>query len=534
MATNTPPKTQRITRSGGQRLGWMTQVVAQRRLPLRRGDTTPPSSPPLDDNDADDEPSASPTPTTPVNNMTSSSSSTLPKKSSSHDSTKDVLYARGAAAQIITNPGNLYFYQLCEERYDEFTNFQAKDPQRRIVAGKVVDSILASGGVFRKVSGGIMSRPKAIDKTRDRMRQIGKPKFRPTGFGENDVVSVKGAAVHLYPGNAKWHALVDGFVLSYYRDLVSDGTDTPLHSPQRERQNGNSRYSGRFQKGVKGESRLPSHKNEIIDEVLRIIHSRGGKFLDEMLNELTNDEAAFKTSTRFKDVKKLLVNGTKEFVPYSYDDVVKEEKNCDDNCFVTCTCAPSKIKVEDATTSQIIQNRLGGFTTAKNVVSSKRELTARQRPRPKRKAKQYSRRNSGKKNYSDDDDDDDISFQSTLLYSDGSSDDDDSLVDEDGDEGDADGGLDNMMPNGADRQAQGEAREERLKRRGSRRVQRHAGGKQQIKRRKIRRSSSKQEEYRPPSPEHPLSEYELFRLEKIKRNQAKLAELGLLTNSGRI
>ena len=159
----------------------------------------------------------------------------------------------------------------------------------------------------------------------------------------------------------------------------------------------------------------------------------------------------------------------------------------------------------------------------------------RKRPRPTRgrpkqsSAEQYDLCGAGscKKKHSKDDADDafddDISFQSALLDTD-SIDDDNSLLCEDILEGDLDGDFVT--------QKQTESRAERLERRQSRKLQpQHPVAKEQVTppRKKIRRGSGpKPIEICLPSPERPLSEYEMYRLEKIKRNQARLAELGLL------
>ena len=101
---------------------------------------------------------------------------------------KDVIYAKGGAAQHMQNAGNLYFYQLCESRYDEYTKLENQPQRRNILISEIVDAVLATGGIFRTISGDKMTRKNAMIKTKDRMRQIGKPKIRPMGFGENDVV----------------------------------------------------------------------------------------------------------------------------------------------------------------------------------------------------------------------------------------------------------------------------------------------------------------------------------------------------------
>ena len=77
--------------------------------------------------------------------------------------------AQGAAAYKTTNPGNLYFYQLCDERCDEFALLDSHTPERQKIVGEIVDAIIESGGVFRTSSGGVMTRAAALQKTRVRL-----------------------------------------------------------------------------------------------------------------------------------------------------------------------------------------------------------------------------------------------------------------------------------------------------------------------------------------------------------------------------
>ena len=109
---------------------------------------------------------------------------------SNKDTRNDVLYAKGAAAQTMTNPGNLLYYQLCEQRYNEFTQLNDIGSKKQLCR-EVVDTITATGGCFRGVTGARLKCKAAVDKTYDRFRQIGKPKLRPTGFTDNDVVTAR-------------------------------------------------------------------------------------------------------------------------------------------------------------------------------------------------------------------------------------------------------------------------------------------------------------------------------------------------------
>lgn len=453
-------------------------------------------------------------------------SSSLSTDKHTHDKRKDVIMAKGAAAQTMTNPGNLYFYQLCDDRYDEFSLLVGWDPKRREIAEEIVDAIIESGGVFRTRSGGVMTRVAAIDKARDRLRQISKPKIRPSGFGPNDVVAVQGAAFHLYPGNAKWHELLDRYVLTYFRDYKK-GNGYRSHQPRNAK--------GKFRKGKGYNYNRPPHQYEIVDETIRIIHDLGGKFLDGRLNELSHQEAAQKTHNRFKDLKKHLIAGTRSFVHYDGVPVKNEGLQFDNRLFAG---ARDPAESEDNNDMQACGNtclsgadmfrkRLGGFTSVKAVVSSEQELRTLRRRRMrersmKRKKKpkltsQQSGKNSGSVK-------DDSSFDSAMLDSDGSldnSDDEDSFV--------GDGGHD-MTPTCVNKQTQDDDRATRLERRRSGIVkhQQPADEKQAKPKRRMRSRERGQDRPSSPEPAHPLSEYELKRLDKIKRNQAKLKELGLL------
>ena len=97
-----------------------------------------------------------------------------------------------STAQTMTNPGNLFYYRLGNERFDEWSALKSHDPGKKAICGEIIDAIEAKGGVFRSKTGGVLSRLAAENKTKDRMRQIAKPKLRPTGFGEDDVVFATG------------------------------------------------------------------------------------------------------------------------------------------------------------------------------------------------------------------------------------------------------------------------------------------------------------------------------------------------------
>jgi len=200
------------------------------------------------------------------------------------DVSKDVIYAKGAAAQTMTNPGNLLYYRLCDERFEEWSALKSNDRQRGVICREIVDTFLATGGVFRNREGGVLDRAVAATKTKDRLRQIAKPKLRPTGFGEDDVVFCPGAANFLYPGNLKFKKHCESLVLSYWKDLSAE----------------NSRRHTR-----------PPHQVKIIEDCIAFIEDKGAKFRDPNLNVLSRKEIVDKIASRFRDLKKSLNNANK-------------------------------------------------------------------------------------------------------------------------------------------------------------------------------------------------------------------------------
>ena len=454
------------------------------------------------------------------------------KCSSSKDTSNDVLYAKGAAAQTITNPGNLYFYQLCEARYDEYTKIDASsdpDGKRRTITKEIVDAVIANGGVFRTSGGGKLKYNQAIDKTRDRLRQIGKPKLRPIGFGEHDVVSVMGARVHLYPGNAKWHALVDGYVLSYFRDIVD--ADTGLYNEDKDQPRKPIKFpkgkGGRFKKGSTNRPR-PAYQNDIANEIISTIHERGGKFCDEGLREFSQKEAANKIHNRFKDLKRELISGKRDFklLDNNTDAAKKKVGECVPDIAVSSSTVASKTTTA-LSGAEIFRQRLGGFSAVKATVSSIGELRAyKRRERASRRKERASTPKKKRCRQSYDDDDD--SFHSAMLRYDGKEDDSDDEEDEVEDETNSDSDSSDMEAKKVKKEKAANDRAERAKRRRSglaAPTPPKSVEKKKVKKR--RRSTYEKEEEEEVAPDPPLSEYELYRLEKIQRNQAKLRQLGL-------
>ena len=488
----------------------------------------------------------------PVPDEVPSSSPVSPGRSI--DTSNDVLYFKGAAAQTTTNPGNLYFYQLCEERYDQFAETEhlqkpKRDHLRSILGTEIVDAIQAKGGTFRRQSGAAMTRADAMRKSVDRLRQIGKPKIRPTGFGENDVVFtrygllrsvifayhfafylillvcfvrsalLRGAANFLYAGNVKWRNLMDTYVTSYFRTIIDEhGNIIPDVRPVKVGRPANRRSNGKFSKGNGVIKTRPQYQKDVLQEVIGTIKRRGGLFRDEHLNVVSDKAVLEKAINRFKDIKKELVAGTRTFPPRASTGEIKREGGA-----MVSSADSSEVETEtDASrpTSPMsgrdcISKRAGGFTSVKNVVLN-RELMKKKRKGQRSSRKKLSSRPSRN---NDDSDDDADSWDSSMLDSDdesnGSSDDEDSSSDESEDCA--------TKAKLLTKRTQENARADRLKRRFS-------GDLPQPQHKKKMRVRKKAEpaEAEELTKEIPLSEYELYRLGKIKRNQAKLAELGLL------
>jgi len=471
------------------------------------------------------------------------------ERAADEGSDRDVLYLRGAAAQTVAHPGNLNFYRLCEERYDEFSTCEGgiKDGRLRAICDEIVDAVAASGGVFRGGDGRALERRDALRKTRDRLRQIGRPKLRPNAgrFGAHDVVfGGIGAENFLYPGNARWRELLVRYVPRYFRinedgSIVDDWRGIPM----------------------KGWS-PPQHKLDAIAEMVRNVHERGGKFRDRDMNELSAEEVLEKTKLQFRDVKKDYIAGKIPLVAgaASASNGIARGKGEDD----PGETAGNAVDESVSWTSKILHGRMNGFTSARNVVPTSKKPKSKKsgndglnsmprvgkwlqdkerEDRVRRRQERSNRRldrwllSTGRKGairakpYNRDDGDDDDSFRSEMLESDTDS-------EKDGDEDEDD-------PNSAprvDKRVQDRRREDRVRRREER-GRRSSDRRRPLPseprkgtKRKRRSERGEGEESNCPSEEeeegdareHPLSEYELYRLEKIKRNKAKLADLGLL------
>ena len=281
------------------------------------------------------------------------------------------------------------------------------------------------------------------------------------------------------------------------------------------------------------------------------MHDRGGKFRNESRAELSHKQAVDKTYLRFKDCKVLLKSGKKKFVDATMvkveeiavgsadvasaasslnnDAVMKKEEDGKDGL-------PDNHAAATITGTKIFQKRLGGFSTVHATVSTRNDMLAYKRGKGRVRrggwtkgewANQHSSSRGTKRKY--DSDDDEESFHSDMLSDgdkeDGDGDDNDDSSLENGEE-DNNG---NMSDSSEDervvsRKRAANNRAERTKRRQSGIPSQHEPPSNKTPKKKKTVPPPKEEEA---APDHPLSEYEMYRLEKIQRNKAKLAALGL-------
>lgn len=410
--------------------------------------------------------------------------------SRSRDKSNDVLTLKGAAAQQTTHLGNLNYYALCEERFDRWAALDCDDPGRKQICKEIVKIVSERGGVFRKASGGAMDIKAAIDKTNSRFKQIAKPKVRfHTGmYGENDVVFAKGARNHMYPGNAKWRTLLDGYALSYHRDMdkIEEKRKTSFFTPPR-----------------------PSYQVDIAEEVISIVEKRGGKFLDEKLKPLAHNVIVEKTHNRFKDMKKEIKSGKLVLT------ATKKEEPTDD-------AGEDNIQANKSATSVIIKKSrelvTPGFTSVKTTVSSKKELQKMMAKSQRRRKKFYGNQFKA----ADEVILDDVSIPPVASSDEYEMEDDDDAAD-----------MDERAKE--DEVFKNSSRYERRKRRASgepappRPSTEEKQTKKTIKKeRKHTKQIKKEKRRRAPSPEpYTLSEYEQMRLAKVQRNHKRLKDLGL-------
>jgi hypothetical protein len=210
-------------------------------------------------------------------------------------SSNDVLTLKGTHAQHTTHTGNLIFYKLCEERFDQFNALSPSldSARRQKLAWQVVREIQKKGGVFRHMNGKVMEPKRAVIKTIDRLRQIQKPKFVPPAtIGNNDVVFKRGAANHVYPGNAKYKTLLESYVPQYWPDLV------PQIKLKAKDNEGDENRQHKLD------------RRAILDLLIGIIHSRGGQFRGgNDLKILRKQDVAKKIHERFRDLRKQIQSG---------------------------------------------------------------------------------------------------------------------------------------------------------------------------------------------------------------------------------
>ena len=457
-------------------------------------------------------------PGTPVDARAPSAASSNKKRrgrgrpTSKSDDSKDVLFLKGAAAQQTKHSANLTYYALCEERYDEYAALPDNHPSKAEICRGIVGEVLQSGGKFRSPTGGTMTHASALQKTKDRMRQIAKPKIRPDNVNENDVVFTRGANNHLYAGNTKWRLLLDQYVTRFYRDFIANG--------MKDREGASKRR--------------PQYQIDIINEVVSIIRKRGGTFRrGETLEALTDDEIIKKNVARFKDLKKELRKG-RVFPQCSANatDAIKTEEGSFDasekDVVVISFATPAALASVSGQSHTRMLSKPGCTSVKKTVKRAEDLKNLKKETRAKwRRGGDPSRRANGA---SIKDDDEDSGYDSSMLPS-----------DDDESEG---GGA---KSDGADSSEEEEFatltrlskerrnmdRQERLKRRRLGRPApvpprlRSTASKrprvssiQKIKRGEEEEDDDEEEAYE-------KSEYEKLREEKIKRNQRRLVELGL-------
>lgn len=396
-------------------------------------------------------------------------------------SPNDVLTLKGAAAQQTTNPGNLRFYQLCEERFDDYE--RSSQVKRREICREIATSIVKKhGGVFRKYNGSKMDEKTAVNKTMDRMRQIQKPKIvPPQSVGAHDVVFKVGAANHLFPGNAKWRALLDKFIHRYWPELFPETAITGVSSTAPAASHPN------------GIRKRPQYQVQLAHELIDIIEERGGQFRNASLNVISERDAiVHKVHERFKDLKKYIKAGK----------------------YQSATIAIGKKHDDDIKANELFYVlKRTGCTSAKVTVPHGQEDHIQM----VKKAKNFRKRQ--KKQENDCDSDDNGSFASALLTDVESSND---------EERDPEQGTRSRKAN---KRGQDEARRERIMRRAEQAAaavsENDKSTKQATKWR--RRNKRKRKVVLPPAPpDHDVSDYERLRYEKMKRNHERLEELGLL------
>ena len=259
----------------------------------------------------------------------------------------------------------------------------------------------------------------------------------------------------------------------------------------------------------------PQYQVQIADDIIAAVTDQGGVFRDSRLNILTHKEVVGKIFLRFKDLKKDLVKGKRTFVDATAGEAVAGDRK--------------KPATTHPTGRTILEQRIGGFTKVTNVVTSAKDMRVLQRENKRKRREEKKAKNGGKsqakrkrKRGADDDEEEEEEAELNLES------DDEGSGSGSGPEGDDDVSVPRLSP-----ARQAIARSRRMKRR-------EAGLPVPTLKRSTRRKSKdaktetnnaceeKPKKEQSHAPERPLSDYEKLRLERIKRNEARLASLGLL------
>jgi hypothetical protein len=265
----------------------------------------------------------------------------------------------------------------------------------------------------------------------------------------------------LFPGNAKWRALLDQYVERYWPEFFSTKEDQTRDKPPINR-------------------RKPKFQVTIANELIDVIHKRGGKFRGTTLRVLEKEDIVKKIHERFKDVKKLLVKGQR--ITPNQDYILKRTG-----------CTSVKTTVQHGLENRIYE---------------------------KKKKKSKTKSVKTMKNVDDINASDDDSFGSRIL------------TDDESEESDGDSNIAYTSAKEGTkrikREKQIESRNERVKRRAEILAQ-PANPHPRKKPHRRRSTQQRMDRLLPPQkPNHEMSEYEKLRYEKIQRNHERLTQLGLL------
>jgi hypothetical protein len=253
---------------------------------------------------------STPTPTTPSADTPPNVTATVTATVGYKYSTNNVLTLKGGAAQQTTHPGNLYYYGLCEEYYPKYqaclqeNDNDENEIQRKRSVEKVCNAVVEKvqqngGGIFRNYKGRPMQHKQAVEKTRDRFRQIARPKrVAPTSVSQNDVVWVVGGTNHLFEGNTKCRELIDSYVTKYWPNVYTTSTTDTRVEDEDEDDPPSPKRS------------IPQYQLDIIEEIVDTIHKTGGRFLGYSLRPLSSAAVKEKIHKRFRDLKRMHLRNT--------------------------------------------------------------------------------------------------------------------------------------------------------------------------------------------------------------------------------